>query len=149
MGLDPRCSEIAGLINRPSDTQIDSEHPLARGLVSFLPLNQGSGNSLFDIVGGLPLSLSGGVWSAGSQAGLSLTANSAGAVTSNLPPSLQGGWPITLACGFRQLATPVSSAVLFGTSYNNVAGGNSSWMVAQLLRCDRDSVVLELRRTAG
>ncbi|MGP0065041.1 MAG: hypothetical protein ACLQGP_15770 [Isosphaeraceae bacterium] len=102
----------------PAGYEIDSEHPLARGLISFLPLNP---CSLFDIVGGIPLAMSGASWSSGSQSGLLLTANNSGATTTKLPQSLQGGWPITVACGFRQLATPANSAVLFGTSYETVA----------------------------
>ncbi len=100
---------------------LDPAAPLARGLICHLPLWEGTGRYCYDAAGGLALAISGATWGSGSAPGLSFAATNSAATSVALPATLQVGWPITFACGFRTLGAATNAAVLFGTSYNSSA----------------------------
>lgn len=93
----------------PQGTPLDPMHGLCQGLAGFYALPEVGGTIAHDLSGnGLGLGMTGfgsaNPWSTGSP-GLLCTTSAAGAVAT-LPASLQLGWPISFAIGFRQLGTP-------------------------------------------
>src|SRR5271154_6092158 len=97
----------------PIGYEIDAEHPLAQGLVFFVPVWEGSGSSATDIVGGLTLPLTGAAWSAGASGGLSFTTTSSYA-QATAPSSIHLPGPATIAIGLRQLSGTVTNGAYIG-----------------------------------
>ena len=107
-------------------SQIDPTHPLASGLVSYIPLWEGGGPATRDIVSGSNLvTASATPWSSGLTSGLLCTTDGTG-VQGNLPASLQIQPPLTMAIGFRLVSTPVVSCPALGI----YVGGTSTRTLA-------------------
>ena len=99
---------------------IDWSHPLAQGLAAFYAINEGAGPSLYDASGvsGAALAFDAGAsWGSGTAAGVT-SPTTTGYAQATAPAALQIAGPLTIAMGFRTLATPApNNAELGGVTY--------------------------------
>ena len=109
----------------PIGTPIDWSSPLAEGLVWHAPLWEGTGPTVYDVIGGTGgganLAITGGAtWSPGATMGLSCagTSGNVGA-SATLPVRLKLQPPYTIAVAFRRLGASIQYGSLFGLWLNN------------------------------
>jgi hypothetical protein len=103
----------------PQGTGLNRSIGLTSGLAAFWPLLESAGPTTVDLVNNVALGVvSGTPWSSGLTTGLLCTSNGTGA-QANLPTALQLQPPITLAVGFRFIASPAVSSPAFGIYNGN------------------------------
>jgi hypothetical protein len=115
----------------PVGARLDRAHPLAAGLVAFVPLNQSSAAGVIDLVSGLSLGmLANARWDVDSAGSALYCYDVGGGASGTIPPGspLLIVPPFTLAAALTWDGTvPTAGSFMWGTSVSNASTGTSAY----------------------